>query len=102
MSELTKEYLDQKLENLATKEDLKEEIYSLEIKLKEHTNEQVKELKDFVLEEDEKLARMVSNGFEEVKGLLDVRERTKHLEFDMAKIKRALPYERVLTNSSRR
>jgi hypothetical protein len=33
---------------------------------------------------------MIADGFEEVKELLDVRERVKHLEFDIQKIKDAL------------
>jgi hypothetical protein len=33
---------------------------------------------------------MVADGFEEVKELLDVRERVKHLESDIHKIKEAL------------
>lgn len=32
---------------------------------------------------------MIADGFEEVKELLDVRERVKHLESDMQKIKEA-------------
>jgi GCN5-like protein 1 (GCN5L1) len=66
MSELSKEYFDQRLD------------------------EQTKQLKAYADRQTEKLAAMVADGFEEVKELLDVRERVKHLESDMQKIKEAL------------
>jgi hypothetical protein len=75
MAELSKEYFDQKLKSLATKEDLEA---------------QTRELKSYTDQQTEKLAVMVADGFEEVKELLDVRERVKHLESDMQKIKEAL------------
>jgi hypothetical protein len=75
MAELSEEYFDQKLKSLATKGDL--EV-------------QTKELKAYANQQTEKLAVMVADGFEEVKELLDVRERVKHLESDMQKIKEAL------------
>jgi hypothetical protein len=75
MTELSKEYLDQKISSLATKQDLES---------------QTKQLKAYADQQTEKLAVMVANGFEEVKELLDVRERVKHLEFAMEKIKEAL------------
>ena len=75
MTELSKEYLDQKLNTLATKQDLVA---------------QTKQLKAYTDQQTEKLAAMVADGFEEVKELLDVRERVKQLESDMHKIKEAL------------
>jgi tRNA A-37 threonylcarbamoyl transferase component Bud32 len=75
MTELSKEYFDQKLSALATKHDL--EV-------------QTKALKVYADEQTERLAAMVADGFEEVKELLDVRERVKQLESDMHKIKEAL------------
>lgn len=75
MTEISKEYLDQKLGTLVTKQDLEA---------------QTKQLKAYTDEQTEKLAAMVADGFEEVKELLDVRERVKHLEADMHKIKEAL------------
>jgi flagellar motility protein MotE (MotC chaperone) len=66
MTELSKEYFDQRLD------------------------EQTKQLKAYADQQTEKLAVMVADGFEEVKELLDVRERVKHLEADMQKIKEAL------------
>jgi len=75
MTELSQEYFDQKLTALATKQDLES---------------QTKMLKAYADEQTEKLAAMVADSFEEVKELLDVRERVKHLESDMHKIKEAL------------
>jgi len=75
MTELSKEYFDQKLNTLATKQDLES---------------QTEKLKAYADEPTEKLAAMVADGFEEVKELLDVRERVKQLESDMHKIKEAL------------
>jgi hypothetical protein len=75
MTELSKEYSDQKLGALATRQDLES---------------QTEKLKAYADEQTEKLAVMVADGFEEVKVLLDVRERVKHLESDMRKIKEAL------------
>ncbi len=75
MTEISKEYFDQKLSTLATKQDL---------------DTQTKQLKAYADQQTEKLAAMVADGFEEVKELLDVRERVKQLESDMHKIKEAL------------
>lgn len=73
MTELSKEYFDQKFAQIDNRFD-----------------QQTKELKAYADEQTEKLAVMVADGFEEVKELLDVRERVKHLEVDMQKIKEAL------------
>lgn len=66
MTELSKEYFDQKL------------------------NEQRKQLQAHADQQTEKLAAIVADGFEEVEELLDLRERVKHLEADRQKIKEAL------------
>lgn len=73
MTELSKEYFDQKFTQIDNRFD-----------------QQTKELKAYTDQQTEKLAVMVADGFEEVKELLDVRERVKHLEADMQKIKEAL------------
>jgi len=71
--ELTQEYFDRKFTEIDNRFD-----------------QQSKELKAYADQQTEKLAAMVADGFEEVKELLDVRERVKHLETDMQKIKEAL------------
>jgi hypothetical protein len=73
MTELSKEYFDQKFAEVDRRFD-----------------QQTRELKAYADQQTEKLAVMVADGFEEVKELLDVRERVKHLESDMHKIKEAL------------
>jgi DNA-binding ferritin-like protein len=73
MSELSKEYFDQEFAEVDLSFD-----------------EQTKELKAHADQQTEKLAARVAHGFEEVKEVLDVRERVKHLESDMQKIKEAL------------
>jgi ATP-dependent Clp protease ATP-binding subunit ClpA len=73
MAELSKEYFDQKFTEIDRRFD-----------------QQTKELKAYADEQTEKLAAMVADGFEEVKELLDVRERVKQLESDMHKIKESL------------
>lgn len=73
MAELSKEYFDQKFTEIDRR-----------------FAQQTKELKEYADQQTEKLAAMVADGFEEVKELLDVRERVKQLESDMHKIKEAL------------
>jgi len=73
MSDLSKEYFDQRFAEIDRRFD-----------------EQTKDLKAYADQQTEKLATMVADGFDEVKELLDVRERVKHLESDMQKIKEAL------------
>ena len=68
MAELTKEYFDQSLKNLPTKQDVRTMIE--------------KGVED--------LAIIVNKGFEDMSERLDVRERTAALEKDMARIKEAL------------
>jgi hypothetical protein len=73
VTELSKEYFDQRFTEIDNRFD-----------------QQTKELKSYTDQQTEKLATMVADGFEEVKELLDVRERVKNLELDMRKIKEAL------------
>ncbi len=64
MSQLTKEYFDKTVKNLATKQDVKGEIDSLAI--------------------------IVNAGFEDIQKRLDFSDRVYSLETDMKKIKGAL------------
>jgi hypothetical protein len=76
-----------------TKEDLKEHTAAINKRfdgLEQRFEKQTKELKAYADEQTEKLAEMVAAGFEEIRGLLDVRERVKTLETNMQKIKEAL------------
>jgi len=65
MTELTKEYFDQQLQNVATKEDLKGLA----------TQESL-----------DALARITANGFEEPQRELDVRQRMESFEHRMERI----------------
>lgn len=69
MSELTKEYLDKKLDKLATKNDLDGGLEALEGSLKIHIEEEVG-----------KLAVMTSNGLEEIKRELNLRSEVDKLK----------------------
>jgi hypothetical protein len=76
-----------------TKEDLNAHTAAINKRfdgLELRFEKQTKELKAYADEQTEKLAEMVADGFEEIKGLLDVRERVKTLETNMQKIKEAL------------
>ncbi len=75
MSELTKEYLDKKLDKLATKEDLN----VLEGNLKLHTEQEVADL-----------AGMMSRRFDELEKKLDVRAEVDQLKSQMSKVWQAL------------
>jgi len=97
MSELTKEDLDQKLDSLATKKDLGEQTQELKLYvdkkvdgLVQGVDDKIDNLAKSVDDKIDNLARMVAAGFEEVRNLLDVRERVEHLEIDLNKIKKAL------------
>lgn len=71
MSELTKEYLDKKLDKLATKED-------------------IKDVKDLIESEVGNLARITEDRFEEIKKELDVRKEVDQLKIQMSKVWSAL------------
>ena len=79
MSDLTKEYLDQKLDKLVTKDNIKNGLDSLESNLKLHVEQEIVEL-----------ARMTSNGFEEIKRELDVRKEVASLDRRTFRIEQAL------------
>lgn len=85
---LTKEHLDKALKGLATKDDLKKFVTKGD--LDERFEKQTRILMAYSDDQNGKLAAMVADGFEEVKELLDVRERMMQLEKDMRKIKEAL------------
>ncbi len=58
--------------------------------LAERLKAQTTELKAYAREQTAELARMVAEGFDELKRELDVRERVVKLESDMTRIKEAL------------
>jgi len=89
--ELTKEYFDQIIKNLATKEDLKPFVTKDD--LKESLKAQTKELKVFAVEQTEELAHMVNGGFDDVLDRLDVRERMAKMEKKMSKLEHMLHME---------
>ena len=66
MADLTKEYFDKTIKDLEV------------------------DLKSYIKEENEELARMVNTGFEDVMKRLDFRERVEELERKMGKMEKAL------------
>jgi len=66
MADLTKEYFDKTIKDLEV------------------------DLKSYIKEENEELARMVNTGFEDVIKRLDFRERVEELERKMGKMEKAL------------
>ena len=66
MADLTKEYFDKTIKDLEV------------------------DLKSYIKEENEELARMVNTGFEDVIKRLDFRERVEELERKMSKMEKAL------------
>lgn len=83
MPELTKEYFDKQLKNLATKQDLgrfatKQDIDSIKI-LVQTVQEKVKEV-----------ARMTADGLEEIKRELDVKKEVLDLNRRINRIEQAL------------
>lgn len=83
MTQLTEErfrdILAEQLAPLASKQDLAEGLRAVERRLMKHSEDLQAEL-----------ARMVAQGFDELKQELDVRERVVKLESDMTRIKEAL------------
>ena len=79
MSDLTKEYLDKKLDKLVTKENLKDGLDALESNLKLHTEQEVADL-----------AGMMSRRFDELEKKLDVRAEVDELKIKMNKVYGAL------------
>lgn len=82
MPELTKEYFEEYLGN---------QINGLEGKMKGQINNEINSLEIKLSKEldagFEKISRMVTSGFVEVKWRLDVSEKVQRLETDMARIK---------------
>ena len=80
MSELTKEYLDKKLGKLATKEDIKRIDNKIEgLATKKYLNDEITDL-----------AGMMSRRFDELEKKLDVRAEVNELEPQMSKVWDAL------------
>jgi hypothetical protein len=75
MSELTKEYFDQIIQNLSTKGDMVA---------------QTKELKAYAREQTEELARMVADGFVDIQHRLDVQRLIEAHERKFQKLEEAL------------
>ena len=82
MAELTREYLDKKLDKLATKNDIKH-VESL-------IQEEVTSLAKNVDEKIDSLAMMVANSLEEIKSELDVKKEVESLNRRMFRIEQAL------------
>ncbi len=85
MSEITKEYLDEKLAQLATKEDISRVDKKIDA-LSMSVDKKIDSLIDTV----DNLARMVADGFEEIKNELDVRKEVTDLNHRMSRIEQAL------------
>jgi hypothetical protein len=81
---LTKEYFDKALKNLATKDDLKK------LATKDELAKQTQLLMAHTADQIEGLARMIEAGFQDVQERLDVKERVGKLERELKKIKEAL------------
>ena len=91
MSELTKEYLDKKLDKLTTKDDLKRIDNKIEtLATKKDLEDLEGNLMSHIEEEIGKLAVMTSNGLEEIKRELDVRTQVENLDHRMIRIEQAL------------
>jgi hypothetical protein len=109
MADLTKKYFDKRIRNLVTKEGLRKELKNFATKddLKNFaTKDDLRnfatkdDLKNFATKDDlrnfatkndlDKLAAMISRGFEEVIRRLDVRERVEELEKKVSRIMEAI------------
>jgi hypothetical protein len=82
---LTKEYLDKALKNLATKDDLKK--FTTKDDLNDRFEHQTAMLVSYIERAVESLATMVAEGFNELQSSLDVRERVQKLEKEIKQIK---------------
>lgn len=89
MDTLTREYFDSTIKDtvkgLTTHLD-----QQLDQRLNKQSEEIIKELKSFVKEENEELARMVAEGFEDITRRLDFTERIVKLEREFSELKQAL------------
>ena len=89
MSDITREYLDKKLDKLASKQDivrLETKIVGLETKIET----EVGRLETKIEEEVADLAGMMSRRFDEIEKKLDVREEVDQLKVQMTKVWHAL------------
>lgn len=86
MSDLTREYLDKKLDKLATKEDIKGVKVSLEAKIEK----EVGRLETKIETEVAGLARITKNGLDEIKKELDVRKQVENHNRRIYQIEQAL------------
>lgn len=82
MSDITREYLDKKLNKLATKDDIKG--------VKSLVQTEARRLEVKIETEVAELARMTSSGFEEIKRELDVRKEVASLDRRTFRIEQAL------------
>lgn len=82
MSELTREYLDKKLDKLATKQDV--------VRLETKIEKEVEKLETKIETEVAELARITKNGFDEIKKELDVRKQVESRSLRIYQIERAL------------
>ena len=93
MAELTREYLDKKLDKLATKNDIKhvESLIQEEVtSLAKNVDERIDSLAKNVDEKIDSLAMMVANSLEEIKSELDVKKEVESLNRRMFRIEQAL------------
>lgn len=86
--QITKEYLDKVLKNLATKNDLKK--LATKNELDRLIASQTRRLIEIIDDRVEGLARIINHGFEDIKIELDTRDRVGELEKDVKRIKDAL------------
>ena len=86
MSDLTVEYLDKKLDKLATKNDLN----VMEGSLKSHIEQEVSRLETKIESEVADLAGMMSRRFDEIEKGLNVKDKVDNLDRRMFKIEQAL------------
>lgn len=84
MAELTTEYLDKKLEGLATKADLNGLASKVDLEQVEQRLEQK------IDDQTEALARIVNAGFEEVYRRLDVWDEVQELQKQMQEVRSEL------------
>ncbi len=95
MSELTKQYFDQQLGKLATKEELKklatkEDLKNVKVSLETKIENEVGRLETKIEDEAVSLAGMMSRRFDELEKKLDLREEVDKLKVQMKKVWEAL------------
>ena len=91
MSDLTKEYLDKKLDRLATKEDI-EDVKGL-------VKTEVGRLETKIETEVAELAGMMSRRFDEIEKELNVKDKVDNLDRRMFKIEQALNIKNQFKNN---